>query len=90
MKKVKQIALSKKFNLTETYVFFKNNCPMVGRLYDDFRICDLVSGDVLYTVVPRSGFEKDEGRAQVYGRENDFQEPLVDGRWSDILVFFNV
>jgi hypothetical protein len=48
---------SKRVNLDKMYVFFKNNCPMRGPLYDDFRICDKEDGKVLYTVVlkdPRS------------------------------------
>ena len=39
-----------KVNLDNTYVFFKNNCPMVGRLYDSAKICDIESGDVIYCI----------------------------------------
>jgi len=35
------------------YVFFKNNAPMCGTTYDDFRICDVEMGDVMWTVIPR-------------------------------------
>lgn len=87
-KYLESIVGSKKFDARNTYVFFKNNCPMDGKLYDDFRICDLVSGDVIYTVVPKSGFTADNGKAQVYGRENDFQEPLATGTWTDVKNWF--
>ena len=39
-----------KVNLDKTYVFFKNNCPMTGPLYDQFKICDIETGDVIYCI----------------------------------------
>ena len=88
LKKLKTIASSNKFDNDKCYVFFKNNCPCVGNLYDDFRICDKETGDVLYCVTPKSGFKRDEGRAQVYGVDNDFKEPLVEGTWRDVKAWF--
>lgn len=88
LKKLKAIASSDKFDNDKCYVFFKNNCPCVGNLYDDFRICDKETGDVIYCVVPKSGFKRDNGRAQVYGVDNDFKEPLVEGTWRDVKAWF--
>jgi hypothetical protein len=88
LKKLKGIASSNKFDNDKCYVFFKNNCPCVGSLYDDFRICDKETGDVLYTVIPKSGYKGDEGRAQVYGAENGFNGPIVEGTWRDIKEWF--
>jgi hypothetical protein len=88
LKKLKLIASSNKFDNDKCYVFFKNNCPCVGNLYDDFRICDKETGDVIYCVVPKSGFKRDNGRAQVYGVDNDFKEPLVEGTWRDVKAWF--
>jgi hypothetical protein len=62
-------------DLDRHYVFFKNNCPMRGGLYDDFRICDIESGDVIWNVTPRSGHS---GKAEVYWRERGFQDPYKE------------
>ena len=86
-KHLKTLIGSPKFDPDKTYVFFKNNCPVVGTLYDDFRICDIETGDVLYTVTPRSGHS---GEAEVHGCENGFDGPLAKGTWKDIKKFFEV
>jgi len=88
--KVKRIAKSKKINLDTMYVWFKNNCPMDGSLYDDFRFADRTSGDVVYTITPASGHNAERGIASVWGRENEFADPLVEGTWADVLKFFEV
>ena len=75
-----------KFDPTKCYVFFRNNCPCRGGLYDDFRICDIESGDVLYTVAPRDSHEN--GKASVWGIDNDFEEPIIVGSWIEIKRFF--
>jgi hypothetical protein len=87
---VKRIACSDKINQETMYVFFKNNCPMYGSLYDDFRICDLATGEVLYTIVPSYGLQYEKGTANVYGPENDFQTPLATGKMRDIYKYFGV
>lgn len=84
LKKLKAISKSPKFDNDKCYVFFKNNCPCVGGLYDDFRICDKETGDVLYCIVPNRG----KGRAQVYGEENDFEKPLAEGTWRTVKEWF--
>jgi hypothetical protein len=87
-RKLLQIIKSKKFDTDKTYVFFKNNCPCAGSLYDDFRICDLETGDVLFTITPADGHTTDKGSASVWGKENEFKEPLIEGTWKDVLNFF--
>ena len=88
--KVKKIAKSSKINMDKMYVFFKNNCPMNGSLYDDFRICDLETGDVIFTVTPSNGHRHLKGTSDVWGKENGFNEPIISGSWKDVLNFFDV
>jgi len=86
--KVKQIATSSKINVDRMFVFFKNNCPLDGEIYDDFRFCEMESGDVVYTITPESGHKRIKGRSEVWGKENNFKEELAGGTWEDITSFF--
>jgi hypothetical protein len=86
---LRSICLSKKINLDSSYVFFKNNCPMVGKLYDQFSICDIETGDVLFCVIPSCGHTRTSGEAQVYARSNGFEEPVAKGNWNDVVAYFN-
>ena len=88
LQKLNGIKNSLKFDNDKTYVFFKNNCPLYGSLYDDFRICDIETGDVIYCVTPKSGHTCDKGVAQVYGKDNDFKEPIIEGTWKEIKDWF--
>jgi len=81
--KLKSIVNSPKINQDTMYVFYKNNCPMFGSTYDDFRICDIKTGNVIYTIIP-----KIVGKSEVWGSENDFQKVLVIGTWNDVKNYF--
>ena len=85
--KVKQLAKSSKVDVDNWYVWFKNNCPVYGSLYDDVRFADIKTGNVIYTIA----FVKKYGQtAELWGKENDFNHPLVIGDWEDIKEYFGI
>lgn len=83
---------SKKFNPQLTYVFFKNNCPVCGHLYDDFRICDLETHDVIFTITPKLGYSHSDlnGKSELYNvsYEEDDEGQIVLGSWKDVVAYF--
>jgi hypothetical protein len=86
-----RVCKSSKIDIDKSYLLFKNNMPVHGKLYDDFRICDLETGDVIYTVIPRTGHEsliKEGKAAQVWGNENDFKGAIVDGPSTKVIYSF--
>ena len=97
--KVKKIATSPKVNQDTMYVFFKNNCPMwTNGTYDDFRICDIETGNVIFTIIPKYPkatdekkdymYYKTENVSEVYSREAG--ETVVSGTWKDVLAYFGI
>ena len=88
--KLMTILNSKKFDNDKTYVWFKNNCPVVGPLYDDLRIADLETDDVIYTIqhLNKGSHGCKEAHWEVWGRENGFKENLVNGTWAEVKKFF--
>ena len=47
---IKKIKDGGKVNMTDWYIWFKNNCPLNGPLYDDFRFADIETGEVQFTI----------------------------------------
>lgn len=89
---IKQIKAGRKVNLQDWYVWFKNNCPLNGPLYDDFRFADLETGDVMFTV--QIGCCWNKHRYAVYGRTPDggtyWNEPIFEGdSIKELLKWFN-
>lgn len=83
--KVTGIVNSPKFDKEKVYVFFKNNCPLCGPLYDSFSICDLETNKVLFWVSPKYYFN--DNKATVFAAP-DFDTPVAEGKWSDIKKYF--
>ena len=71
---IKQLREGGKVNLSDWYVWFKNNCPLNGPLYDDFRFASLETGDVMFTIQISCCWNKH--RYAVYGRT-----PYGEGHW---------
>jgi hypothetical protein len=71
---IKKINGKGKVYLDTMYVWFKNNCPLDGPLYDDFRFADIETGDTLFTTQIDCCWNK--MKYTVYGKENDFKTPL--------------
>lgn len=72
---VKKVKDGGRINLDTSYVWFKNNCPCVGRLYDDFRFADIETGDVLYTICIDD--DRSDFKYEVWGRDNGFKGMLI-------------
>ena len=87
---VKQIKEGGKVDLDNTYVFFKNNCPLNGPLYDDFRICDISNGNVQFTIQFDCCWNK--SKYVVYGKTADdvfhSDEPIFESDFRKKLVAF--
>lgn len=88
--KVKKIAKSPRIDAEKVYVLFKNNMPMHGSLYDDFRICDIESNKVIYTIVPSNGHSS-RYKASIVAGMTDCKKSFADlviGTWKDVLNYF--
>ena len=64
-----------KVDLDGMYVWFKNNCPLCGPLYDDFRFADIETGDVHMTICIDD--VREEFKYSVWGRANGFDGPII-------------
>lgn len=90
--KVLAIMNSKRFDKKKCYVFFKNNCPCVGPLYDQFSICDIETGDVLFCVqhLNKGSHGCDRAHWELYDFVSDVEDEnvITNGTWSDVKKYF--
>ena len=85
---IKQIKAGGKVNLETSYVWFKNNCPLSGPLYDDFRIADMETNNNLFVV--QIDCFRHESKYTVYERLDGFEKPVFESNSSRELVkWFN-
>lgn len=88
--KVLEIMDSPKLDKNKTYVFFKNNCPCVGPLYDQFSICDIETGEVLFCCqyLNRGSHGCKTAHWDIYSADYSWREPVVSGTWSKCKKWF--
>lgn len=72
---VKKVKDGGRINLNTSYVWFKNCCPVVSRLYDTIRFADIETGNVLYTICIDD--DRSEFKYEVWGRDNNFNSMLA-------------
>jgi hypothetical protein len=84
---LKTISKSTKFDNDKCYVFFTNNLSGTGYLYDEFKICDIETGNVIYSILP-TGWAND-GYPEVWGVDNNFDEPIFKTEsWKELKAWF--
>ena len=85
---IKQVKSGGKVDIENWYVWFKNNCPLNGPLYDDFRFAELETGNVMFTIQIDCCWNK--SKYAVYGRTPDGEfhsdKPLFETNSSRELV----
>jgi hypothetical protein len=81
---IKQIKPGGKVDLETSYVWFKNNCPLNGSLYDDFRIADIETNNNL--IVIQIDCVWNESKYTVYERLDGFDKPVFKTNSSRELV----
>lgn len=67
---IKLIKSGGKINLEKSYIWFKNNCPIDGVFYDDFRIADIETDATLFVVQISNAYNKNS--FTVFERSNNF------------------
>jgi hypothetical protein len=58
-------------NGNTTRVIFKNNCPFDGNLYDDLRVIDIESDEMIMGVAPKLGYEGMKGKCEFWKFDED-------------------
>jgi len=81
---IKQIKPGGKVDLESSYVWFKNNCPLSGPLYDDFRIADIETNNNL--IVVQIDCFRNDSKYTVYERLDGFEKPVFQSNSSRELV----
>jgi hypothetical protein len=85
---IKQFKAGGKVDLETSYVWFKNNCPLSGPLYDDFRIADIENNNNLFVV--QIDCVWNDTKYTVFERLDGFDKPVLQTDSSRELVkWFN-
>tara|TARA_B100000424_G_scaffold134724_1_gene102259 strand:- start:180 stop:647 length:468 start_codon:yes stop_codon:yes gene_type:complete len=64
----------------KNYVILKNNCPMDGELYDDFRVIDIETDEMICGLAPSLGYKSRKGKCEfwTFDAEGTLIETLYD------------
>lgn len=85
---IKQFKDNGRIDLDNTYVWFKNNCPINSPLYDDFRIANIKDNSTIFLVQLESPWE--DTRFVVYGKEDLFEKPIFKtNNQRELVKWFN-
>ena len=85
---IKKLKSSSKLDLDSTYVWFKNCCPLQGKLYDQFKISDLNTHEVLYCINYKDEYE--DADFAVYSRKTGFENPIFKcNKAKELIDWFN-
>jgi len=76
---VKQLK-SGKINRDSMYVWFKNNCPLYGPLYDDIRIADIESGETLFIISINDPWNNNN-TYKLYSKQDGFNIPIITSNY---------
>jgi hypothetical protein len=86
LKKLSQLSTTIYFDCDKSYAVFKNSYSDTGELYDEIDIQDWDTGELFYRIIPHTT----TGKSVLWGRENDFEAPLVKGAWSKVKWYFGI
>jgi hypothetical protein len=66
----------------KNYVIFKNNCPGWGELYDDFRVIDIETDEMVCGLAPKLGYDNPakKGKCEfwTFDKDRNLVEKLFD------------
>lgn len=75
---VKLVVESEYFDKTlPQYVFFKNNCPVDGKLYDSFSLCAKENGNVQWWISIKTGYKRGPETSVCHVRANNGFENII-------------
>lgn len=73
---------------TKIGVYFKNiKEDNTSRQYDMIVIIDMGTNKELYHIIPSRVIKKDRF-SELWSSQNNFKEPIVNGEWKDIILYF--
>lgn len=74
---IRAVAASPLLGTQPQYIFFKNNCPVSGHLYDSFSVCNMSDGKVQWWVCAKMGYDA-APHANICGPQRGFEFNLIE------------